>query len=65
MQGFITHVSNFNISTACTTALKKIPDTCRLAPSYPMIINDRIHFLLIFLTFPTTTSQSSSEDVRI
>ena len=38
MQGVITHVSDPNCITACTTALKNTPKTCGLAPFHLSIL---------------------------
>ena len=65
MWGVITHVSNLNISTACTNAFKNIPDNHRFSPSHSKIIKNLAHFILIFLRSPTTTRQSSYKVSKI
>ena len=54
MQGVITHVSAPKMSTACTTALKNIPETLGFAPSIPKILDIRAQLFLDFRRFPTT-----------
>ena len=65
MRGVITHVYDLEICTACTTALKNIPDTQGFATSYPKIIESRAQLFLTFLRFPTTAFQSSFEVVSV
>ena len=55
MQGVITHVSNYNIRTACTTTLKNIPENLGLAPSRPSILAICDQLFRDFLRLPTTT----------
>ena len=59
MWGFITQVSYPKRGTACTTALKNIPNNYRLSTSCPKIFNNRAQLLLAFLRVPTTARQSS------
>ena len=55
-----TQVSDPNISTACTTALKKKPDTRGTAPSLLRIRVILFHTRLAHYKFLTTSGQSSS-----
>ena len=64
MRGVSTHFSDPNISTACTTALKNIPKTLDLPPSYPIILSRRAKFFPAFLRFPTAAGQFSSAAVK-
>ena len=64
MRGVITHVSDLNISTACTTALKNIPETLGMSPSHPRIIYRRTQIFRDFMMFPATDGQSSSSAIK-
>ena len=65
MWGFITHFSSPKSSTACTTALKKNPNTLGFAPSLTKILDRRAQLFLAFRRFPTTTRKLSSESDMI
>ena len=54
MRGVSTHIYNPKSNTACTTALKNIPDTLRWAPSCHMILVSRAHLFRVFSKFTTT-----------
>ena len=58
-----THVSAPNSRTACTTALKKFPDTLLSAPSLLKIFASRPQLFRAFTKFPATAGQSSSPAV--
>ena len=60
MQGVTNQVSDQKSNTACTTALKKNPDTRGSAPSLLSILITLFHTALAHENFPTTASQSSS-----
>ena len=65
MQGVITHVSNYNIRTACTTTLKNIPENLGLEPYRPRILVSRAQLLLALIRFPNTTVQLLYASVKI
>ena len=60
MRGVATQVSDTNSNTACTTALKKNPDTCGSAPSLLRILVILFHTSLACEKFLTTAGQLSS-----
>ena len=64
MRGVSTHVSDPNISTACTTALKKIPGTLELASFHPITLVSRAQIFRALLRFPTTADQLSSAAIK-
>ena len=65
MWGVITHVSYPKRSTAYTTALNNIPDTCGFPPYRPKILDNQSQLLIAFLRLPTTAIQLSFEAIRI
>ena len=50
-----THVSDPEISTACTTALEITPGNLGLAPYFTKILDNRTHIFLALRRFPTIT----------
>ena len=64
MRGVVTQVFDPIRSTACTTALKNIPETHGLAPSRPSILAIRAHLFCAFRRFPTNAGQSSFVTVK-
>ena len=66
MRGVTTQVSEPKSNTACTTALKKNPDTCRSAPSLLMILVILLHTVLAHDKFLATSGQflSAAEITR-
>ena len=64
MRGVITHVSDPKINTACTNALKNIPDTLGLAPSCTRILVSRAQLFHAFFKFPATARKFSSPSVK-
>ena len=65
MWGFIIHVSNPIRNTACTAALKNIPDTLWFAPYFRKIINNCAQLFLKLFRFFINSGQSSSDSVII
>ena len=59
MREVITHVSGLNRRTACTIALKDIPETCGLTPSHTSILAIFDQICHSFQRFTTTAGQSS------
>ena len=60
IRGVSTHFSGPNIRTACTTSLKKFPDTLLSAPSLLKTRDIHPQLFRAFAKFPTTAVQSSS-----
>ena len=65
MSGGITHISDPKRRTACTTTLKKVPDTHMFAPSCPKILIIQDHFFRSFQRFIATAGHPLSEAVII
>ena len=65
MWGVVTHVSDPKINTACTTALKNIPNTVGFTSSLLNILDNCAQLLLALRRFRTTSYKSSSEAVVI
>ena len=61
--GISTHVYSPNSNTACTTALKKLPDTLAYAPFRHSIRDRRPQLFRVFYRLPATAGQSSSHAV--
>ena len=58
MRGVTTQVSNLRSSNACTTALRKNPDTCGASPSLLRIRNILLQTVLNWDNLFTTSGQS-------
>ena len=65
MTGVVTHIPDLKISTACTTALKNIPNTLVFAPSLTNIIDHHTQLFLTFYRLPTTAGQFSPDAIMI
>ena len=65
MQGVTTHVSDPKSSTACTTALKNIPNYLGFAPYLTKILDRHAHIFFDISRFPTTAGQLLSEAIII
>ena len=65
MSGVITHVSDPNRRTACTTSLKKIPDTRGLLTSCPSILYICAQLFRAFQRFYTLIGQYLSAAIKI
>ena len=64
MREVSTHEYDPNKITACTTALKDIPETLGLAPSCTRILASRAQLFYTFRRLPTTVGQLSSAAVK-
>ena len=64
MQGVMTHISYLKSNTAYTTGLNNIPDTLRLAPSWPRILVSRSQIFLDFFKFTITSGQLLSPGIK-
>ena len=61
-QGISKHVSDPNISTACTTATWNPPTVILFAPSLPKILSNRTHLTRAIRRLCSTAGQLLSED---